>query len=221
MGKRVDITGTIVSNNEKWIYDFVGMDATCPKMVSDKLHEANGSDVDVFISSGGGDVIAGSDIYSMLRGYDGKVITKIVGLAASAASVIAMAGSKVLMSPTASFMIHNSSTVVRGDYRDLQQGVDMMKNVNMTIANAYVAKSGLPHKTFLDMMDKETWFTVQDAMNYKLVDGVLFEGKESEKEKAQASLEMLKKKGTEGAGANTNLVLQGQLQLLKLKGVHY
>lgn len=221
MGKRVDVTGTIVSNNEKWIYDFVGMDATSPKMVSDKLQEANGKDVDVFISSGGGDVIAGSDIYSMLRGYEGKVITKIVGLAASAASVIAMAGSKVLMSPTASFMIHNSTVVVRGDYRDLQQGVDMMKNVNMTIANAYVAKSGLPHKTFLDMMDKETWFTVQEAMNYKLVDGVLFEGKEDEKEKAQASLEMLKKKGTEGAVANTNLVLQGELQLLKLKGVQY
>jgi ATP-dependent Clp endopeptidase proteolytic subunit ClpP len=175
MAKKVNIKGTIVSSDEAWIYDYFGIDCTSPKSVNKEIADANDEDLEVEINSGGGSVFAGSEIYTALKSYKGNVTIKIVGLAASAASVIAMAGNKVIMSPTAQMMIHNVSSGQRGDYRDMEHMAEVLKNANDTIANAYRIKSGMSQEELLKMMDKETWLTPQRALEHKLIDEVMFE----------------------------------------------
>ena len=172
--KKVSVKGAIISSSDQWIYDFFGMDATSPKSVSDAIVEANGDDLEVEINSGGGDVFAGSEIYTTLKSYSGNVTTKIVGLAASAASVIAMAGKNILMSPTGQMMIHNVSTRSSGDYRDMQHTADVLKNANTTIANAYRLKTGMSEADLLNMMNQETWLTPQQALENKFIDEIMF-----------------------------------------------
>ena len=106
---KINIKGPIVRDNEAWIYDYFEMESTSPKKIQSELDKANGQSIDVDINSGGGSVFAGSEIYTAIKSYKGDVTVRIVGLAASAASVIAMAGKKVMMSPTAQLMIHNVS----------------------------------------------------------------------------------------------------------------
>lgn len=172
---KISISGPIVSNNDKEIYEWYGMEATSPKDVKNKIEQANGEELEVEINSGGGSVFDGSEIYTALKEYQGNVITKITGLAASAASVIAMAGKQIIMSPTSQMMIHNVSAGQRGDHRDMAQMADILKNANITIANAYRIKSGMDEATLLGMMDKETWLTAQQALDYHLIDEVMFE----------------------------------------------
>lgn len=172
--KKVSIKGAIISSGDQWIYDWFGIDATSPKSVNNAITEANGDDLEVEINSGGGDVFAGSEIYTTLKGYSGNVTTKIVGLAASAASVIAMAGNNILMSPTGQMMIHNVSTRSSGDYRDMQHTADVLKNANTTIANAYRLKTGMSEVDLLNMMNQETWLTPQQALENKFIDEIMF-----------------------------------------------
>ena len=172
--KKVSVKGAIISSSDQWIYDWFGMDATSPKSVNDAIVEANGDDLEVEINSGGGDIFAGSEIYTTLKGYSGNVTTKIVGLAASAASVIAMAGKNILMSPTGQMMIHNVSTRSSGDYRDMQHTADVIKNANTTIANAYRLKTGMSEADLLNMMNQETWLTPQQALENKFIDEIMF-----------------------------------------------
>jgi ATP-dependent Clp protease, protease subunit len=174
----VNIKGAIISNDEEWIYEMFGVEATSPRMVDEALKEAGGQDVVVSINSGGGSVFDGSEIYTSLRSYEGNVETQVVGLAASAASFIALAGDKVVISPTGQMMIHNASTVARGDHNDMNRASDMLKGVNQTIANAYKIKSGMEEEELLTLMEKETWITPQMAIEYKLVDEIMFENKE-------------------------------------------
>lgn len=171
---KVSVKGAIISSGDQWIYDWFGMDATSPKSVNDAIVEANGEDLEVEINSGGGDVFAGSEIYTTLKSYSGNVTTKIVGLAASAASVIAMAGNNILMSPTGQMMIHNVSTRSSGDYRDMQHTADVLKNANTTIANAYRLKTGMSEADLLNMMNQETWLTPQQALENKFIDEIMF-----------------------------------------------
>jgi len=172
--KKVSVKGAIISSGDQWIYDWFGIDATSPKSVNDSIVEANGDDLEVEINSGGGDVFAGSEIYTALKSYNGNVTTKIVGLAASAASVIAMAGKNILMSPTGQMMIHNVSTRSSGDYRDMQHAADVLKNANTTIANAYRLKTGMSEADLLAMMNQETWLTPQQALENKFIDEIMF-----------------------------------------------
>ena len=172
---KVKVKGVIVSNDDKWIYDWFDMDSTSPNDVEKEINMANGEELEVEINSVGGDVFAGSEIYTALRSYKGNVTTKIVGIAASAASVIAMAGKKVLISPTAQIMIHNVSSCARGDYRDLEHEAEVLKNYNKSIASAYQLKSGMSEEELLQLMDAETWLTAKQALEYKLVDEVMFE----------------------------------------------
>lgn len=176
---KVNIKGVIISNDDQWIYDWFEMEAASPKSVMSQIDKANGEDLEVDINSGGGDVFAGSEIYTALKDYKGKVTTRVVGIAASAASVIAMAGDKVVMSPTAQMMIHNVSSVGRGDYRDMDHTSEILKNANKTIANAYMLKSGMDQASLLKLMDDETWFTAQQALENKLIDEVMFENQVS------------------------------------------
>lgn len=172
--KKINIKGPIIRSDDQWIYDYFGIEAVSPKNVSKLIDEASGDELEVEINSGGGDVFSGSEIYTALKSYQGNVIVKIVGLAASAASVIAMAGKKVVMSPTAQMMIHNVSSMASGDHRDMAHASEVLKNANDTIANAYRLKSGKSQKELLDLMNKESWFTAQQALDNKLIDEVMF-----------------------------------------------
>lgn len=175
MAKKINVKGPIVSNSDAWIYEWFGIEATSPQKVNDALEKANGEDIEVEINSGGGSVFAGSEIYTALKSYKGNVIVKIVGLAASAASVIAMAGNKVMMSPTAQIMIHNVSSRAEGDYRDMEHTADVLKNADNTIANAYKIKTGKTQEELLALMDKETWMTADKAKELGFVDEIMFE----------------------------------------------
>lgn len=173
--KKIDIKGPIIPNNHQWVYDWLDLEATSPKKVIAALEDANGEEVEVHINSGGGSVFDGSEIYTAIKDYQGKTTGKIVGLAGSAASVTAMAPDKLMMSPTAQIMIHNAATRADGDYRDMEHTAGILRNANKTAANSYMAKSGMTEKELLDMMDKETWLTPQQAMEYKLIDEIMFE----------------------------------------------
>ena len=138
-------------------------DDITPKQFKSELINSEG-DIVVWLNSPGGDVFAASQIYNMLKEYNGKVTVKIDGIAASAASVIAMAGSEILMSPVAMMMIHNPATVIYGEASDLQSGIDMLSEVKESIINAYEQKTSLPRNKISKMMDAETWFSAQKAV---------------------------------------------------------
>lgn len=171
---KINIKGVIISNDDKWIYDWFDMDSTCPRDVEDQIEKANGEDLEVIINSPGGSVFAGSEIYTALKSYSGNSIGKIVGVAASAASVAAMGVKKLLISPTAEIMIHNVSSGVRGDYRDMEHSAKMLKDYNSTISNAYIIKTGMAKEELLAMMDEETWLTPEQALEHKFVDEIMF-----------------------------------------------
>ncbi|MGI6079290.1 MAG: head maturation protease, ClpP-related, partial [Fastidiosipilaceae bacterium] len=172
---KVKIKGPIISNSDAWIYEYFGIEATSPSMVEKAIEKANGEDLEVEINSGGGNVFAGSEIYTALRSYKGNVTVKIVGLAASAASVIAMAGKKVIMSPTAQMMIHNVNSYAEGDYREMEHTAEILKSANDTIANAYRLKTGKTQKELLRLMDNETWMTAEKAKEHGFIDEIMFE----------------------------------------------
>ncbi|HAB7745335.1 TPA_asm: Clp protease ClpP [Listeria monocytogenes] len=172
--KRIDVKGVIVSNDDKWIYDYFEMDSTSPNDVNNALKDAV-EPVEVVINSGGGNVYAGSEIYSTLKEYSAGVTVKIVGLAASAASVIAMAGQKVKIAPTAQIMIHNVSTYAAGDYRDLKHESNVLENYNKSICSAYVLKTGKEESELLEMMNAETWLNAKEAKEYGFADEVMFD----------------------------------------------
>ena len=169
--KVIPIKGTIVSNNDSWIYDWFGWDYTAPKNV---VLPETGEDIEVHINSGGGDVYAGSEIYTALRSYSGKVVVKIVGIAASAASVIAMAGDEVEISPTAQIMIHNVSSNVSGDHNALLHEAEVLEGFNKSIANAYIYKTGKALDDLLSLMNKTTWFDAESAVNQGFADKIMF-----------------------------------------------
>ena len=172
---KIKVKGIIVSNDDKWIYDWFEMDNVCPNDVNDQIEAANGEELEIEINSYGGDVYAGSEIYTAIKSYKGNTVAKIVGVAASAAGIIAMGAKKLLISPTAELMIHNVSACVSGDYRDMAHESKVLKDYNSTIANAYMLKSGKSKDELLAMMDKETWLTPQQALSHKLVDEIMFD----------------------------------------------
>lgn len=165
----IKINGTIVSNDDKWIYDWCEMDAFCPK----DLDLIDGQDVDIEINSPGGYIYPASEIYTALMQHKGNVNVTITGRAASAASVIAMAGTKVSMSPTAQIMIHNVSATGSGDYRDFEHYAEQLKKSNDTIANAYMLKTGKTREEILNLMDYETWFTPEEAKEHGFIDEIM------------------------------------------------
>ena len=129
-------------------------------MFRDELFAGSG-DVVIWLNSPGGDCIAASQIYSMLMDYKGNVTVKIDGIAASAASVIAMAGTRVLMAPTALMMIHNPATVAFGDHEDMQKAIEMLEEVKESIINAYEIRTNLSHTQLSHMMDETTWMNAK------------------------------------------------------------
>ena len=161
----LELYGTIAS--ETWFDDDI-----TPQMFKDELLAGNGPVV-IWISSPGGDCTAASQIYSMLMDYKNDVTVKIDGIAASAASVIAMAGTKVLMAPTAMMMIHNPATAAFGDHVDMEKAIEMLDEVKESIINAYEIKTGLSHAQLSHMMDDTTWMNAKKAIELGFADGLL------------------------------------------------
>lgn len=171
----IRINGDIIPNDDKWIYDWFGMEATCPKDVITTLESTDANEViEVLINSGGGSVAAGQEIYSALLGKD-NVIIKIQSLAGSAAGVIAMAG-KSQISPIAMLMIHNvSMSGASGDYHDMQKNAEILKQMNAALAEAFVRKTGKNREEILKIMDRETWLTAKQCLEYGFVDEIMDE----------------------------------------------
>ena len=143
-----------------------------PKIFREQLNAGTG-DIVIFINSPGGDCVAASQIYTMLIEYKGNVTVKIDGIAASAASVIAMAGTEVLMAPTSLLMLHNPLTVAIGDSEEMQKAIAMLDEVKESIINAYALKTGLSRLKISNFMDAETWLNAQKAIELGFADGML------------------------------------------------
>jgi len=173
MPVEIEVRGTIVPDGDKWIYDYFEQPCTTAADIRNKIRSANGDVLEVSVNSPGGDIFVASEIYTALKSYN-NVKIKVTGLAASAASVIAMAG-YCEMSPTAQMMVHNVWTCQSGDYRDMDSASESLKKANRSIANAYCVKSGMAIDAALKMMDDTTWMTAQDAKALGLVDKVLFD----------------------------------------------
>ena len=165
-GRSLHLNGYIAE--ESWLDDDV-----TPKAFKGEL-EAGKGDLTVWINSPGGDVFAASQIYTMLKEYSGKVTVKVDGIAASAASMIAMAGKEVYLSPTAMMMIHNPATFVWGEEADLKQGMKLLSEVKEAILNAYETRTGLSRSRLSAMMDAETWMSAGKAVDLGFADGVLY-----------------------------------------------
>lgn len=173
---KIPIKGVIVSNDEKMIYEMFGFEVTTPADVNELIEEAEGGEeLEVIINSPGGDVFSGSEIYTALMDYAGPVTSKIVGVAASAASVVAMAGGITKISPTAEIMIHNVREIAEGDYKQFEHEAEVLKDYNKTIANAYILKTDMERDDLLDLMDKTTWLTPQKAKENGFVDEIMFD----------------------------------------------
>lgn len=170
---KIHIKGAIISDQMQRVYDWIGIDATSPSKVINSF-PTNNSPIEVIINSGGGNVFAGSEIYTALKEYQGEVVVKIVGIAASAASVIAMGADKILISPTAQMMIHNVSTSGDGDYRDFEHTAEVLKSANQSIANAYKSKTGKSDQDLKTLMDAETFFNSDSAIEHGFADEVMF-----------------------------------------------
>ena len=165
----LELYGTIAE--ESWFDDDI-----TPRMFKDELNAGSG-DVTVWINSPGGDCIAASQIYTMLMDYKGNVTVKIDGIAASAASVIAMAGTKVLMAPTALMMIHNPMTGAFGDHEDMQKAIEMLNEVKESIINAYEIRTNLSRAKLSHLMSSETWMNAKKAIELGFADEILTDDK--------------------------------------------
>ena len=165
----LEINGEIAS--ESWFDDDV-----TPKLFKDELLSGSGP-IAIWLNSPGGDCIAASQIYSMLMDYPGEVTVKVDGIAASAASVIAMAGTKVLMAPTALMMIHNPMTMAWGDKSEMTKAIEMLDEVKESIVNAYEIKTGMSRAKISHLMDSETWMNANKAIELGFADDILTDKK--------------------------------------------
>ena len=161
-------------SDETWYGDEV-----TPSLFKQELESGDGN-ITLWINSPGGDVFAAAQIYNMLMDFPHDVTVKIDALAASAASVIAMAGTKVLMSPVAMMMVHNPATIAIGDSEEMQRAIDMLAEVKESIMNAYEIKSGLSRHKISQLMDAETWMNAKEAVKLGFADEILFAGKKDE-----------------------------------------
>lgn len=177
-GRTLYLDGVIAE--ETWFGDEV-----TPKQFKSELNN-DGGDITIWINSPGGDVFAAAQIYNMLMDYQGDVTVKIDGIAASAASVIAMAGTEVLMSPVAMMMIHNPMTVAIGDSNEMQKASEMLSEVKESIINAYEIKTGMTRSKISQLMDAESWFNAKKAVELGFADGMLFDGAGREDDGASA-----------------------------------
>lgn len=228
MTKKIQINGVIIPNDYQEIYDYIGIDGSSPRKISGEL--TGTEDVIIEINSVGGDVWSGSAIYTMLKNYGAKVEVNIVGLAASAASVIAMAGDVVKMSPTGQMMLHNASGSPSGNKHDIKSALQQLESADEALLNAYKAKTGLPDETIAEIMDKTTWMSASSAKEQGFIDEIMFEEPSNlqmtasftgliAKDRIVDLKEMINKEKEETSHENEEVFLlaKTQLELLKIK----
>lgn len=182
----LELSGTIAEDS--WFDDDV-----TPQIFKDELNSGAG-DITVWINSPGGDCVAAAQIYNMLSNYKGKVTVKIDGIAASAASVIAMAGDTVLVSPVSMLMIHNPATMAWGDHTEMQKAMDMLSEVKESIINAYVLKTGLSRPKLSHLMDAETWMDANKAVELGFADDIMARAKTEQGEDGEGDTDGEEKK---------------------------
>ena len=151
-------------------------DEITPKMFRDELYAEDG-DITLWVNSPGGNVFAAAEIYTMLRDYPGNVTVRIASIAASAASVVAMAGNLVQISPTGMLMVHDPSTIAMGNARDMEKAITTLNEVKESIINAYAFKTGLTRNRISKLMSDETWLNAKKAVELGFADEILFEDK--------------------------------------------
>lgn len=173
-------------------------DEVTPRMFREEL-EAEEGDVTVWICSPGGNVFAAAEIYTMLCDHKGRITVKIDSIAASAASVVAMAGDRVLMSPVAMLMIHDPMTIAMGNSKDMEKAIATLNEVKASIINAYQRKTGLSRNKISQLMENETWMNAKKAVELGFADEILFSGGESETKETE---------GDEGNGKEIEAVWQ-------------
>ena len=156
---------------ESWFDDEV-----TPAAFKAELTSGSGP-ITVWINSPGGDCVAAAQIYNMLMDYPADVTVRIDGIAASAASVIAMAGTKVQMSPVSVIMIHNPLTVAMGDSDEMRRAIQLLDEVKESIINAYEIKTGLSRAKLSHLMDGETWMNAKKALELGFCDEILYQSK--------------------------------------------
>lgn len=157
-------------------------DEITPQSFRDELYAEEG-DITLWLNSPGGNVFAAAEIYTMIRDYPHKVTVKIASIAASAASVIAMAGSTVEMSPTALLFVHDPSTIAMGNAKDMEKAIATLNEVKESIINAYMAKTGLSHNRISKLMSDETWINAKKAVELGFADVILFDEKPAPEKK--------------------------------------
>lgn len=174
------LNGTIAE--ESWFDDDV-----TPQLFKEELNGGSGN-ITVWINSPGGDCVAAAQIYNMLIDYKGDVTVKIDGIAASAASVIAMAGTKVLMSPVSMLMIHNPMTIAFGNAGEMEKAIAMLDEVKESIINAYEIKTGMSRAKLSHLMDAETWMDANKAVEFGFADDILKRSETTNMEVPQVSM---------------------------------
>lgn len=181
----VEIKGMISSDDNTEVYEWFGYDTVNPSRVREQLDSIDdGEDIIVNIDSYGGEVTAGSEIYTMLRLAKNKVEVHVTSLAASAASLIAMAGDKILMSPSAQMMIHRASSGADGNRDAMAQVGQMLDSTDQMLVDVYKAKTGLSKPTLYQMLKDETWLNANDAIKLGFADGKMFDEDDEDPEEA-------------------------------------
>lgn len=170
----VPIKGVVSSDDDAEVYQFFGYSTVTPTDVITALKNAGGMPIKAEINSPGGNVFAGSEIFTALKNYSGNVEVDIVGLAASAASIIAMAGDQVKISPTGQLMIHRASTVSQGNSDDLSSDLQGLDSTDQAIVNVYQEKTGMDPQNIYRMMSEETWINAQEAVKQGFADEIMF-----------------------------------------------
>lgn len=216
MPKTIDIKGPIITNDDKWIYDWFGVASCCPADIRSQLDDtADDKGVQVVINSSGGDIFAASEIYDMLA--ESKATIKVV-FAASAASYIACACKSEIV-PTGMLMIHNVSSYAAGDYNDMAHESGVLLKASKAVATAYRLKTGMTEDELIGLMDNETWFTADEAVEKGFVDKITEYAEKPKEVKLAASLNGLIPDTIIKQMRSEKTQLTAKLELLKRKDV--
>lgn len=171
---KIDIKGDIVDNDTGEFFDYFGMSSVYPKKVQQAIENDEDEEIILDVASKGGDVFSASEIYTMLKSSGKNIVVNIQGLAASAASVIAMAGNTVNISPTAQLMIHKASVFGAGNADDFEHEAKVLNGIDESIASAYELKTGMKQEDLLQMMASETWLNAKEAVDKGFADNIMF-----------------------------------------------
>ncbi|OAZ43329.1 head maturation protease, ClpP-related [Paenibacillus polymyxa] len=174
MPKKIKANGPIIGDANAWIYQWFGIPAVSPGMISKELDASNGDEIELYVHSLGGSAFDGAEIYTLLKDYPGKITAKVTGVAASAASVMIMGADVIKISPPAQIMIHNAATGTEGDKNAHNRSSALLKSTDEAITNAYSLRTGKTRDELLALMNNTTWMNAQKAVELGFADEIMF-----------------------------------------------